>query len=362
MMTSGLDYLRRVASRDAGTLPESRTRAYAIYVLTRNGDVTTSHLTNLHERLDRDYADEWRDDVTAAYMAASYELLRQSGLANGLIREYEFGSGEEWSSDFDTRLGRDAQYLYLLSRHFPTRLRSIEVEDIMRFVEPIMDNHFNTLSASYSVLALGAYTDAVTAGGSPDLAILELIGDASEVLARETGAVRSTPSVAAETLRLESSPGARVFWMLSQTGFDASPPRDAKAEGLELYREYLDDDGNTVTSATIGEELTVRLRVRSTEGWRTNVALVDLLPGGFEVLRESVRDSYNSWRVDYRDIREDRVVFYGRFPDTITTITYRVKVTASGEFVTPSAFAGSMYDRTVEARTASGRFEVQQAP
>ncbi len=85
------------------------------------------------------------------------------------------------------------------------------------------------------------------------------------------------------------------------------------------------------------------------------------MPGGFEVLRESIRDTYGGWRVDYRDIREDRVVFYGTFSRSITTITYRVKVTASGDFVTPAAFAGSMYDRTVEARTAPGRFEVEPA-
>ena len=81
-------------------------------------------------------------------MAASYELLRQSGLANGLIGDYDFGSGQEWASDFDTRLGRDAVYLYLLAKHFPDRLRRLDVEDIERFVEPIMDNRFNTLSAS----------------------------------------------------------------------------------------------------------------------------------------------------------------------------------------------------------------------
>ena len=361
MMTSGLDYLRRVASRDVGTLYQARTRAYAIYILTRNGEVTTNPLTNLHERLDREYADQWRDDLTAVYMAASYELLRQSGLANGLIGEYEFGSGHEWASDFDTRLGRDAAYLYLLAKHFPNRLSRLDVEDIERFVEPIMDNRFNTLSAAYSVLALGAYTDAVTASGSPDMTILGLIGDASEVLASDTGTVRAAPSVLTEVLRLESDAQSPIFWMLSQTGFDATPPQDAKAEGLELFREYLDDNGNAVTSAKIGEELTVRLRVRSTDGYRTNVALVDLLPGGFEVLRESIRDTYGGWRVDYRDIREDRVVFYGTFPETITTITYRVKVTASGDFVTPAAFAGSMYDRTVEARTAPSRFEVEPA-
>ena len=49
---------------------EARTRAYAIYVLTRSGYVTTNFLTNLHERLERDLADEWRDDLTAVYMAA----------------------------------------------------------------------------------------------------------------------------------------------------------------------------------------------------------------------------------------------------------------------------------------------------
>ncbi len=361
MRTSGLEYLRRVAGRDAQTLHAARTRAYAIYILTRNGEVTTNFLTNLHEGLERQHSDEWREDLAAAYMAASYELLRQSGLANGLVGEYDFGAGQEWASDFDTRLGRDAVYMYLLAKHFPDRLGRLDVEDIERFVEPIMDNRFNTLSAAYSVLALGAYTDAVTAAGSPDMAILGLIGDASEVLARDTGTVRAEPPVLTEILRLENDAQSPVFWMLSQTGFDATPPQDAKAEGLELFREYLDDDGNAVTSATIGEELTVRLRVRSTDGFRTNVALVDLLPGGFEVIRESIRDTYGGWRMDYRDIREDRVVFYGTFAQTITTISYRVKVTASGDFVAPSAFAGSMYDRTVEARTAPSRFEVEPA-
>ena len=116
-----------------------------------------------------------------------------------------------------------------------------------------------------------------------------------------------------------------------------------------------------MTSATIGEELTVRLRIRSTGRYRSNVAVVDLLPGGFEVLRESVRDSYGGWNVDYRDVREDRVVFYGGFSDRITTMTYRVKVTAAGSFAIPPAYANSMYDREIEARTAPGRFEVAQA-
>jgi uncharacterized protein YfaS (alpha-2-macroglobulin family) len=131
------------------------------------------------------------------------------------------------------------------------------------------------------------------------------------------------------------------------------------ANGLEIFREYLDDAGVKVSTAQIGEELTVRLRVRSTGLTRSNIAIVDMLPGGFEVLTESVRDQYGGWNVDYKDVREDRVVFYGSFTDRITEISYRVKLTSAGDFVVPAAYAGSMYDRSIQANTRPGRFTVQ---
>ena len=60
-------------------------------------------------------------------------------------------------------------------------------------------------------------------------------------------------------------------------------------------------------------------------------------------------------------MREDRVVIYGRIETRVTEIRYRVKVTSSGDFVLPAAFAASMYDRDVHARTARGRFAVRRA-
>ena len=122
---------------------------------------------------------------------------------------------------------------------------------------------------------------------------------------------------------------------------------------------YLSDDGDPVTTALIGDELTVRLRIRSTGRPRSNVAVVDMLPGGFEVLTDSVRREYGGWSADYTDIREDRVVVYGSFADRLTEVQYRVKLTSAGDFVMPSAFAGSMYDRSIHARTRPGRFEVR---
>ena len=363
MLDAGLGYLRTVAANEVRNLHDARLRAYAIYVLTRNGTVTTNYLTNLHEFLEREFKDDWRSDLTASYMAASYVLMQEQRLGDDLIRGYEYGGGDEMTTDFDTRLGRDAQHLYLLARHFPDRMAHVDAETIEHLAGPVMQNRFNTLSSAYTILALGAYTRAaVRNGDAPKLAIAAGNDDTFHEVAASARFARAKIDNALRTVRVTGGGGSDIYYVLSQTGFDRAPPQDALAEGLEIYREYLTDDGTAVTSANIGDELTVRLRVRSTGRPRTNVAVVDLLPGGFEVQTDSIRRQYGGWRGDYTDVREDRVVIYGSFTDRVTELSYRVKLTSSGSFVTPSAFAGSMYDRSIQARTKPGRFEVRPVP
>ena len=130
------------------------------------------------------------------------------------------------------------------------------------------------------------------------------------------------------------------------------------SEGLEISREFLDDQGKQIDSFAQGKEITVRLRIRALGKSVSNVAIVDLLPGGFEVIRSSVpRTAYN-WRADYVDVREDRVVIYGDFDTSLKELTYRVQLTAAGHFVVPPAFANSMYKRSVRASTKAGVFDV----
>ena len=264
------------------------------------------------------------------------------------------------TSDFDTRLGRDAQYVYLLARHFPGRLSGIDASTIERLIEPVMKNRFNTLSSSYTILALGEYTRAIFDGSdSGNLTISATTNNAVELLTEAARFARTDVGNSTSAIQISGGNGDDIYYVLSQTGFDATPPQDALSEGLEIQRDYLNDDGDPVTSALIGDDLTVRLRIRSTGRPRSNVAVVDMLPGGFEVLTDSVRREYGGWSADYTDIREDRVVVYGSFTDRLTELRYRVRMTSAGAFVVPSAFAGSMYDRSIQARTRPGRFEVR---
>jgi len=139
-----------------------------------------------------------------------------------------------------------------------------------------------------------------------------------------------------------------------------------------------------------------------------DAALVDLLPGGFEVVlepkTETTREVYSNrnnlseehgegeegdgesegeytargrtdtgsdwssplgtshsgWQPDYADVREDRVVIYGSVGSDAQEFVYRIRATNAGTFVVPPAFGESMYERDVQARSLSDKLTVEK--
>jgi len=104
------------------------------------------------------------------------------------------------------------------------------------------------------------------------------------------------------------------------------------------------------------------LHVRSLkENALTNVAIIDLLPGGFEVVDSSLRPGVSSIHgIDYVDVREDRAVFFGTAPRAALQIDYDIKSCNRGEFFVPPVFAQSMYDRGVKGRGVGGKILVTE--
>jgi len=107
--------------------------------------------------------------------------------------------------------------------------------------------------------------------------------------------------------------------------------------------------------------VTVILRMRSLNGRDiTNVSIVDLLPGGFEVARSSIEPGQGSCGCDYVDVREDRVLLYTTVTRDARTISYQIKATNRGQFTAPPIFAESMYDRGIKARGLGGTLRVTE--
>ena len=296
VIDAGNQYLHQLASDDSlDSLDLLRQRAYAVYLLTRQGNVTTNDLAAVQKRLQEAFPNDWKNDLAAAWLAASYELLKQDKEANTLIagpqRELERKQdpGTFAYGYYTDPLTRDASVLYLLSKYFPDRAKGLSPQVMENIAGPLARNEFNTLSSSMTVLALDAYAS-LNATGVDKLAIDEVHADGSvKAISTLQGNLLQSGSwsAAATKLRFVNGSSLPAWRVSSQTGYDRGVPDKAIKNGLEIVRDYTDTNGKPLDKITLGEEIEVHVKIRATgdEGVG-NVAIVDLLPGGFEPVIE----------------------------------------------------------------------------
>ena len=381
-------WLMRYASTPAGTLADARLHAYAVYVLARQGIKPTAALANVEQELTRRYPKEWTTDLAAAYVAATYRLMQRNDDATRMARGVPWSTqpGTDGDSVYYDALVHDAQLVYLLSKHFPTLAGAIPPAVLETVARGVSGNRASSLAVAYTILGLDAYAKSSTTSGT--LGISEIARDGRErPLTLPAGAIPTVPiSEAAARVRFSRQGSPTAFYVLAESGFDRRPPAAAVSQGLEIIREFVDGNGNPLTKVAVGQEFLVRLRVRSTERERVSqIAIVDLLPGGVEPVLELQAPSDSStpgndpaltrgtgtaralpvglpdksdWTPSHVDVREDRFILYGDVTKTAGTFVYRVRANNAGTFQVPPAFAEGMYNRTISGVSRGGTLEV----
>ena len=169
-----------------------------------------------------------------------------------MIGAYRIGAHDKSErTDFYQPLGADAQYLAIVARHFPDRLKKISAQDFQAIMGPISEGDFNTLSAAYAVWALKGYSQSL-AGHLPEISLAEVARDKRETRARHSparasGARRFLPPLPrCISLRMVRRPALGVFYQVVEAGFDRTLPDKAITSGLEVYRELVDENGAAV--------------------------------------------------------------------------------------------------------------------
>jgi uncharacterized protein YfaS (alpha-2-macroglobulin family) len=381
-------WLTRFAATPASTLADARLRAYAVYVLARQGAKPAAALSNVEQELTHRYAQTWPTDLAAGYLAATYRLMQRNDDANRIIAKVPWAPQKR---DFGTEVYydgvvHDAQLLYLLARHFPNRLEAAPPAALETMSAAVSGNRASSLSAAYTLLALDAF--AKGAAASTTVGVSEIDKDGRErVLTSSDGAIRKADlSEAAAKAQFSRRGAARAYFALTESGFDRHPPTAEKTEGIEIVREFLDAKGKPVSRVAVGEESLVRLRVRAIGRDRQpQIAIVDLLPGGIEPVIE-LQPAANSstpgadpalerqrgasaalpiglpdksdWVPTHTDVREDRVILYGDAERNAGTFVYRVRANNAGTYQVPPAFAEGMYNRAVTGLSRGATLEV----
>jgi alpha-2-macroglobulin len=243
-----------------------------------------------------------------------------------------------------------------------------------------------SLSAAYTLLALDAF--ATSAAATTTLSATQIDKDGrTHALTLSDGAIRTADlSEAAAKVEFSRRGTAPAYYALSESGFDRHPPTEEKSDGLEIVREFVDDNGTPISRVTVGQEFLVRLRLRTTTRERQpQIAIVDLLPGGVEPVLElqPAADSSepgadpalarqrggsaalpvglpdkSDWVPSHVDVREDRLVLYGDAAKHVATFVYRVRANSAGTYQVAPAYAEGMYNRAVVGWSRGATLEV----
>jgi len=353
---AGVNYLRKVASATASDLEQAEVVAKAIYLLTRREQVMTNELLSLRDTLDREFPDSWKQSITGVYVAASAELLMKDREANEWISHYRL-TGQLNSSGLWSSLTNYAEYLTILARHFPQRFRSLGRDQVEPILKPIWAADYNTLSAAECLRALVAGQNLIELNKNT-LRISQWNGNWQPLVTNPLGLATLGNEVT--KVKFDGIQNGAGYFQVIQSGF----PKNVKpfARGLELRRDFLDANNNPVSSLSLGDQIKVRLRIRSTTGTSVDhVAIADLLPAGFEPVRDEKGGvAVTAEGVEHSDVREDRVLIYLTAGTADTEITYEAKATVPGTLIVPPVAAQAMYDQAIQVAGETGRIEVKQ--
>jgi len=375
LLNGAVKYASRTARANVGSVYEAELQAYAIYLLARNGGNPAPQLLNLRDTLASRFKGQWEHRAAAAWMAATYMLLKKDGEANKLLDACLKGraggkpgnKNEPWSY-YRTPAMEDIGIFYIQCRHFPERAKKFGIDDLEPIMKPLRDQSFNTLSCSYMTLALKAYSDLARSTGV-EVSILGLAaGNAAPKLLAGPGQgiLRAAFGPDTTALRFErkqnGSGDIGAFFQVVEQGYDSGKPAGPERSGLEVSREITRAHKDQALRA--GDPVDVLLRVRNVSGRNlTNLAVVDLMPAGFEVLAGDLKSGANTVAgTEFAELREDRTLFFlGLAANAEWSVKYRMKAVCSGAFAVPPALAEDMYDRGLHGVSTPGRIAIEPA-
>ncbi|MCF0253630.1 MAG: alpha-2-macroglobulin family protein, partial [Duodenibacillus sp.] len=330
--------------------------AYGVWVLTRMGHVTTQMIERLDKKRDSAGCNA-RNTLAQAMIAASQKVMRVRR-ASAFSEPQLSGEGSMMND-----LAAEGLFAYVTARYFPENVAKQHV--VENLASDIAQAQRAGRAATFaSAQALRALAEIYLQGPAEPPAVTVACKQPASV-SGQTGeaegpaVVLSDPSCAVFTIGA-SAGGQPLYWQLETRGYDTTPPAKAVSQGLALSRVYLNAQGQPVTSARQGEVLTVKLAASSTSGKAVaNCALVDMLPGGFEMVLPRAGEGEDLGGFQHMDRREDRMVLFGTVGASEATFAYKVRAVNKGDFALPAAQIEGMYDGSKHANTAGGRFVVR---
>ena len=335
MLGRAIDFLREYAGQPITDDASARALAYAIYNITQNGYVTTAYIDKFQEYANQNLRN-WETTISGAYIAASFEMMKQSDMAKQLIHKYRMSkSGKfKYISTYENNVSDDAMYIHIANRFF-----NIPADNLGNAINGYINSgNYDAYTSAHIIMALAGTpnttintTDTEITSGDTLIPTTEQSDTLIATLPSDTNKIKIT---------CKSCREKPLYYAIIQSGFTRT--LDSASNGIEIVREYFDMSGNKITHANLGDIINVKITARArATNYLPNVAIVDLLPGGF------VAEDISGDNITFSEIREDRVIIYTDLSRSDATFSYRAQITAGGEFAIAPIRAMSLYNASI---------------
>jgi hypothetical protein len=175
----------------------------------------------------------------------------------------------------------------------------------------------------------------------------------------------------APSVSLEVTDNAQngLYLVSTTTGNLVVDDRPSGGEGLSISREFLQTNGEPIEGAIkLGDLVYIRVSIENLSTFAIpNLALTDRVPAGWEIENPRLgrggtpdwQDTDALWPLDYLDVRDDRVSFFGTLESRQSSeVIYLARAVTEGVFSMPATTLEAMYDPSLWARTEKGSTQV----
>ncbi len=349
-------------------------RAYALYVLARNGRAPAGELRYYSDaRLER-FATPLSKAQLGAALAMVGDKKRARRAFSAAIKDINAKSAKVVSrSDYGSRLRDGAAFLTLASE---SRLIEAETASLIDVVATAYSQraYTSTQEQAWMLLAANALSGSAYEGA---LTLNGLAYDGAINRSFTAGDLNDGP------VEIVNNGDHAVDAMISIVGA-ALAPQPAVSKGFKIERKYFTLDGKPIelsdtTTAQQNDRIVAIVSI-TTEHPGGRILVVDRLPAGLEIENPRLVTSGDvkslSWlksdiKPQHTEFRDDRFVaafdFYGQRRNaedkpagTTARVAYIMRAVTPGSFVHPAATVEDMYRPDRYARTDAGRLIVDR--
>ena len=154
-----------------------------------------------------------------------------------------------------------------------------------------------------------------------------------------------------------------IYLTMESVGVPIRGEEQEVMNNLSVRVDYLDENGVKldVSQLKLGKDFRVRITITPTATALNyeNIALTQVFPSGWEIRSDGSKQL--DGRVEYRDVRDDRIMVYFNLNDSRPLeIETRLSATYAGEYYLPGVVVESMYNGDISARTKGKNISVKR--